>query len=308
MRRSEFSIQAILKWADTYYKRTGRWPTMYSGSIPGVPDATWRRVDNALRLGLRGLRGGTSLARLLAEARGVRNLCSLPRLTIQQILSWSDAHRRRASSWPTGDSGPITDAPGETWKGIDHALRLGLRGLPGESSLARLLAQRRGARNIQALPRLTLKQILIWADAHYRRTGTWPTPKSGRIPYAPGETWSGVNAALRSGRRGFPGGDSLPRLLARQRGVRNPKAPPDLSLDSILRWAEAYHGRTGNWPDRNSGPIPEADGETWAMVDRAMRHSKRGLHGKLSLFRLLTKERSALTRMLNEEALQEGRT
>src|SRR5205823_13048711 len=118
------------------------------------------------------------------------------------------------------------------------------------------------------------------------------------------ETWSGVNAALRSGRRGFPGGDSLPRLLARQRGVRNPKAPPDLSLDAILRWAEAHQRRTGKWPDRNSGPIPEADGETWAMVDRAMRHAKRGLRGKSSLFRLLTKERSALSRMLNDEVAE----
>jgi hypothetical protein len=35
------------------------------------------------------------------------------------------------------------DAPGETWRGIDQALLQGLRGLPGGSSLTKLLKQGR---------------------------------------------------------------------------------------------------------------------------------------------------------------------
>jgi hypothetical protein len=51
-------------------------------------DETWVNVDQALRQGLRGLRPGSSLARLLAKHRGKRNRKALPRYTLAQILTW----------------------------------------------------------------------------------------------------------------------------------------------------------------------------------------------------------------------------
>jgi hypothetical protein len=210
-------------------------------------------------------------------------------LTATRILAWVDNHHQRLGTWPTSESGPIADAPGETWKAIDHALRLGMRSLKGNSSLARLLAQRRGVRNIQALPALTKKKILAWSDAYFRKHRIWPTSKSGPIAKAPGETWSGVNAALRSGRRGFKGGSSLARLLAKYRGVRNVKQPPPLNEKQILRWARAYYRQHGSWPTRHSGPIPGSHGDTWAMVDRALQKGQRTLPGKSSLYRLLNR-------------------
>jgi hypothetical protein len=160
----------------------------------------------------------------MAEHRGVRSSCVLPALTVPQILAWADASHKRTSKWPHVRSGVIEGSAGETWEGIHHALYEGGRGLPGGSSLARLLAQERGVRNRAALPRLTIKQILRWAEAHGRRTGKWPSVTSGRVRGAPGETWIGVNNALRQGWRGLPGGSSLARLLAQHRGVR--KKPP----------------------------------------------------------------------------------
>ncbi len=56
-----------------------------------------------------------------------------------RILSWTDAHHARTGRWPNYDSGPIMDAPGETWAAVQMALTLGRRGLPGGSSQARLL-------------------------------------------------------------------------------------------------------------------------------------------------------------------------
>lgn len=294
MPRTILYLSQILSWADAHCKRTGFWPNLNSGRISGTLDETWRRVDSALRIGLRGLPGGSSLARLLAEQRGVRNPSCLSRLTIKQILAWADAYHKRTDRWPISESGPILGTAGETWKAIDHALRLGMRGLPGGSSLSRLLAKRRGVRNIQNLPRLSVAQILAWADAYHRRTGTWPTSNSGPIPGALGESWSGINAALQKGRRGFPGGSSLARLLAKERGVRNPKQPARLSVQLILQWADAYHQRRGSWPTRNSGPIAEMDGETWAMIDRALARRQRGLRSKSSLYRLLKKHRPAM--------------
>ena len=75
-----------------------------------------------------------------------------------------------AGKCPQRESGPITDASGETWMGIEAALHNGPRGLPGGSSLARLLASRRKVRNKSHLRPLKPKSILAWADRHHQRT------------------------------------------------------------------------------------------------------------------------------------------
>jgi hypothetical protein len=74
---------------------------------------------------------------------------------------------------------------------------------------------------------LTVSQVLAWADAHHVRTGNWPTLGSGSVADAPHENWSALNAALRIGVRGLPGGDSLARLLRREKriGERRGRAP-----------------------------------------------------------------------------------
>jgi len=79
----------------------------------------------------------------LAAQRGKRNRKALPRLTKRQIRGWAQAHQQQTGRAPTSTSGPIADAPGETWSAVDQALRKGLRGLPVGSSLAKLLAPKR---------------------------------------------------------------------------------------------------------------------------------------------------------------------
>src|SRR5438132_10439267 len=116
MRRIPISISQILKCADAYHARTARWPDGKSRErIDGIESQeTWQNVDQALRLGLRGLPGKSSLARLLARHRGIRNRKGLPPFTIQQIILWADLHEVRTGTWPTARSGPVADAPGET--------------------------------------------------------------------------------------------------------------------------------------------------------------------------------------------------
>jgi hypothetical protein len=63
------------------------------------------------------------LPQLLAAERGVRNVQALPPLDEGQIARWARAHRDRTGSLPTEDSGPVAEAPGETWRNIDQALR-----------------------------------------------------------------------------------------------------------------------------------------------------------------------------------------
>ncbi len=141
-----------------------------------------------------------------------------PELTEAAILTWADAHHRRTGTWPTKESGPVPDGPlGTTWRQVDNTQCFGLRGLPGGSSLARLLAEHRGVRNQGALPPLTEGQILGWAEVHRRRTGKLPTAGSGPIAEAPWETWKWVDSALREGRRGLRRGSTRPSLLDRLR-------------------------------------------------------------------------------------------
>jgi hypothetical protein len=142
-----------------------------------------------------------------------------PALTVEQVLTWADAHFARAGKWPSADSGAIPEAPGQTWNAVNLALSLGHRGLTGESSLAELLRRCRGKAGRP--PALAVDAILAWADAHQARTGRWPDRDSGPVLEAPGEIWGRINAALGEGRRGLPGGDTLARLLGRHgRGER----------------------------------------------------------------------------------------
>src|SRR5262249_4887644 len=162
-----------------------------SGAIPGAGGVSWGIVDQALRWGRGGLPGGSSLWYLLSIERGV-----VAPHSEEQILAWADAFHERTGRWPTASHGAIDDEPGETWCAVNAALGTGHRGLPGGSSLARLLIEKRGRRSVGHAPPLTIPQILAWADAHHQRTGRWPTGTSGFIPEAPGETWCAVHQAL----------------------------------------------------------------------------------------------------------------
>jgi len=123
-----------------------------------------------------------------------------------------------------------------------------------------MAARRRPRRPSRRRP-LTAALVLAWADDCHARTGRWPITTDGRVPLDLNEKCLNIDQALRLGLRGLPGGDSLARLLDRERGIRNIHALPPLSDALIVRWAEAHHGRTGKWPWENAGPVEGASGE-----------------------------------------------
>jgi hypothetical protein len=82
---------------------------------------------------------------LLARERGARNKQDLPQLTEACILRWARQHHLRTGAWPTAESGPVAEAPGEVWANVNKALRSGSRGLPGGDTLSKLL-HRHGCR------------------------------------------------------------------------------------------------------------------------------------------------------------------
>jgi hypothetical protein len=202
----------IVRWAKEHRKRTGRWPTASSGPIASAPEETWRGVAQALVRGQRGLTGGDTLQGLLERRAGAAPRKGSTPLCVEQILAWADAHRERTGHWPMERSGPVPEAPQETWRAVCEALRVGLRGLEAGGSLPRLLAEHRDAPPRRQPKPLIERQIIAWARAHQGRTGRWPSAASGPVADAPQETWRALDTALREGFRGLPGGSSLSRL------------------------------------------------------------------------------------------------
>lgn len=123
-----------------------------------------------------------------------------------------------------------------------------------------------------------MPQILAWADAFEQRVGRWPRANVDRvIAGSLGEKWPNVNAALKRGHRGLPGGATLAQLLAEHRGMRNQGNLPPLTVDRILVWADAFHKKTGRWPHAHRGAIAGSGGETWSGIDHALTQGDRGL-------------------------------
>ena len=132
------SEKQILAWADAYFALHGRWPTEDSGTITGTQE-TWSKLTGALREGTRGLCGGSSLAKLLAQHRKIRNRQDLRSLSEREVIKWARAYKSDTGNWPTCKSGEIPNSGGETWSGIEHALFFGRRGFQGGSSVHRFL-------------------------------------------------------------------------------------------------------------------------------------------------------------------------
>lgn len=145
-------------------------------------------------------------------------------------------------------------------------------------------------------PPLHVEDVLAWADAHFRRSGDWPQIYSGKIRDAPGENWAAINYALVCGNRGLPKGLTLAKLLWKRRGVRNLKRPPPLTIQDILKWADAHFAATGSWPTAQSGAIRGVSRETWGAINQSLMDGKRGLPKGMTIVRLLTRRRGVRNR------------
>ncbi len=197
------------------------------------------------------------LARAVEQDRRQRG--EAPKLSANEVLAWGTAFFGRTGDWPNHASGPIPEAPGETWLLVAAALARGLRGLPCSRTLARFFSERRVRFNPADL-KLSDEQIVAWADAWLARTGDWPTRDSGLILSGGRITWRLVDLALRAGRGDSREVGSLEGILASRRGVARPR----LSVVKILAWADAFHKRAAQWPTDVCGPVAEARTESCA--------------------------------------------
>jgi hypothetical protein len=229
-----------------------------------------------------------SFERKRTKRRAARGkLLTRPALSTTQILAWADVHHVRTGEWPTVDSGKVHEQPHETWRQIGNAQVRGFRGLPGGSSLRRLLLDARGVRYRLRNPPIKIKNIIKWGNAHYARHGAWPTTRSGVIPDSGGLTWLLVGKSLPY-RKPLPKDcQTLEGLFAKRRFNRAAWRPGDLSIPQILNWADDYFAAKGRWPSARSRGLHYMPRMSWRIIDDSLRHGLRGLPGGKSLEQVL---------------------
>lgn len=224
--RPPLTEDMIVMAARAWLAEHGSLPSAHSGDAErhfahGQPE-TWRNAHEALACGLRGLRGGDSLASLL-QRHGLVRAPRSPRIAGEdEVWLAACAHHKRHGRWPSVKTpGPVSvgDQVFRDWRQINNVLRA----KPGQTpdSLSRLL-QRRGATFVPAElrpvvgVRLTEEAILAAAQQFRARTGGWPTSTSGdaRLDLGVHLKWMDIDSALKKGLRGLPGRSSLSKLLA----------------------------------------------------------------------------------------------
>src|SRR5688572_15325045 len=177
-------------------------------------------------------------------------------ITIADIIRFADRHHQMSGQWPISRDGPVFGEDGLTWEGINTCLRKGGRGLPGGTSLARVLAKHRPTVDRRRVrPDLTAKQVLEWVQSHQMRTGRWPHRESGKVREAPDVTWATIDRTLRRGGINLPGGSSLIKFLREQLGIWSSRGTRRLTEALILKWADEHYAATGKWPVVMSGPV-----------------------------------------------------
>ena len=136
--RESLSVERVREAIAGHQATHGKYPTADSGLDEGL-GCTYGTLNNMLKLGQRGLPGGSSLSREVAAVRAAAGEPVAARtspLTVERVRRLIRVYHAKHGRIPNQASGPV-ETLGITFQGLDHALRKGTRGLPGGSSLAR---------------------------------------------------------------------------------------------------------------------------------------------------------------------------
>lgn len=297
--------QLIIDWITLFINKYERKPNMSDGNIEFAEGEyageTWSGVNAALWRGGRGQPGKSSLASLIQENFGIKNIQDLPALSATLILDWIKQYIDVHGKKPNRTSGiiePVSEEyKGITWTIINTALEVGTRGLPGGSSLAKLIDNKMGIANPMNLPSLNEELIINWVTQFINTHKEKPLRSSGVIEFASadhkGITWLAVDSALKRGRRGISGKSSLASLIAKTFSFKNHMNLSPLTEEMIVGWVTQYIDIRGEKPTQNSGIldfVSEAyKGITWLAINTALDKGGRELLGGSSLAKLIEK-------------------
>lgn len=285
------SPEFIVCRALEFFDKNGKPPPVKNGLVEGgYPGDTWCGYDFCLRNGYRGLPKLGSLAKLLSERCGFKYQCDIPDLCEESILSLAELYKEKHSKWPGQKSGPVEGGyPGDTWAVYELHLRDGGRGLPGGSSVAKLISSKHEHAHAKNRPELTYDFIIARASEYFDANSKYPAVRSGSVPGGhTGDTWFCYDQALREGLRGLPGGTSLKALFAERLGAVDHLRKPTLAFEHIVDLARQHKSLRGSRPSCASGDVLGGHpGDTWRGYDQALKNGSRGLPKGKSLSKLL---------------------
>lgn len=202
-------------WAEMLeYKRiNGKFPTDKTKCT--CKFGLWKTIGIALFTGSRGLPGGSSLAKLRRRNTGI-DTGRKSGISLTEDLVWQEilAFKKANGIFPSTNTKPKTSF-GITWSAMSGNLSSGYYGLPGGSSLAKLIEARTGKKRPDNRP---LSAIQLTEDMIYERMkafkslrGFWPGVNKRHDPTDLG-SWPALADALKHGYRGLPGGSSLEQV------------------------------------------------------------------------------------------------
>ena len=248
-----------------------------SGAVADAPGETWRAVDAALRVGVRGLPGGIVPGPAPGPATGPAQpptpapadggtgprLGRRPPPTHGRLAHWP---RPARSPTRREKRGRPSAAPFISAAEAFPAARRWAGFWPNAAAFA----SRAGC------PRSPCDRFAPGRRPTAAAPGAWPTPATGPVLEAPGRDVAGiqfgpVRRPPRSSRRSNARRPAEPATAGRRRPG---SLPADDRADPRLgRRPPPAHGRLASLPIR---PHPRRRGETWRTVDSALRRNRRG--------------------------------
>jgi hypothetical protein len=300
LKRNKLTIYQIIEWAKDHFEKTNEWPTYKSGKVLAEPSEKWSSIRSNLVHGGRGLPKGLSIEKVLFDELGVIGVRSGKQLTEQRVHSLALMHYEKIGSYPTESSDWILEGK-DSWPAISFALNYGFRGLPGGSSLAKLLQAHNLKANLGEREYPSKDEIVDVAKIYQTqdKDNKLPTRESGLFPNPNylDLTWGGINSALVKGLIEDTKAKTLTDLWVQEFGSRNVNNLENLTEEQILRWCDKYQEDHPNkkFPSNQSVPIVTMGTETFMSIDTAIRENRRGLTGLVSLAHLLFKKRGKRT-------------
>jgi len=160
------------------------------------------------------------------------------------------------------------------WNSVDYSLYVGQRGLPGKNSLAKLSKEYLGKKKYI----LSSETIVEWIKLFHDKYGEYPKfNDSRRIPEMD-LSWCAIDASLKRGQNGLPGGDSVANMIYRYFGKKNIKNLHNLYIDEIVDWMILFEKEYGKYPtQQDNRVIKEMGEETWKSINSSLLAGRRGL-------------------------------
>jgi hypothetical protein len=207
----------IKSWAQEYKAKHGKYPSSLSKEVEMIPDCFkirgWRALDSSLRVGGRGLSGGSSLVFLLGGNRVKQKNLLVGEELVQELKKSLLNFKEKEGKFPSRYLSGSFLSDGSTLKSIDRAFQRRNRGLDkiGCKTLSDFMRKEFGEGPTGIILKIddVKKEIREYIRIGKERL----TRNSVDFALFDGTSAENLRGLLKSGSRGLPKGSSLSKLV-----------------------------------------------------------------------------------------------